>query len=123
MTQQPRFELFSFWRTSATYRIEISDQRWQVRQRRVARMADPLVHHRIARGGTAPGQRRCHWHLLPRQLGHRGRHLPGQPDRGDGVFKIEVTDIPTVDRIMAACEQLDAFAQADPRRQAGAPAA
>jgi hypothetical protein len=39
------------------------------------------------------------------------------------VFKIEVTDIPTVDRIMAACEKLDAFAQADPRRQAGAPAA
>ena len=38
------------------------------------------------------------------------------------VFKIEVTAIPTVDRIMAACEKLDAFVQADPRRQAGAPA-
>lgn len=37
------------------------------------------------------------------------------------VFKIEVDDIPTVLRIMAACEQLDAFARADPRRQAGAP--
>ena len=39
------------------------------------------------------------------------------------VFKIEVTDIPTAQRIMAACEQLDAFVKADPRRQAGAPQA
>ncbi len=39
------------------------------------------------------------------------------------VFKIEVPDIPTVMRIMAACEQLDAFAKADPSRQAGAPQA
>lgn len=37
------------------------------------------------------------------------------------VFKIEVKDIPTIDRIMARCETLDAFARADPRRQAGAP--
>lgn len=37
------------------------------------------------------------------------------------VFKIEVDAIPTVLRIMAACERLDAFAQADPSRQAGAP--
>lgn len=39
------------------------------------------------------------------------------------VFKIEVAGIPTADRIMAACEQLEAFAKADPRRQAGAPQA
>ena len=39
------------------------------------------------------------------------------------VFKIEVPAIPTVNRIMAACEQLDAFAKADPGRQAGAPQA
>ena len=39
------------------------------------------------------------------------------------VFKIEVPGIPTVLRVMAACEQLDAFAKADPRRQAGAPQA
>jgi maleylacetoacetate isomerase/maleylpyruvate isomerase len=39
------------------------------------------------------------------------------------VFRIEVADIPTVDRVMAACEALEAFAKADPRRQAGAPAA
>ena len=39
------------------------------------------------------------------------------------VFKIEVANIPTVLRIMAACEKLDAFAKADPARQAGAPQA
>ena len=37
------------------------------------------------------------------------------------IFKIEVAGIPTVLRIMAACEQLDAFVKADPARQAGAP--
>ncbi|MEP6874480.1 MAG: maleylacetoacetate isomerase [Burkholderiales bacterium] len=37
------------------------------------------------------------------------------------VFKIEVAGIPTVLRIMAACERLDAFAKADPSRQVGAP--
>lgn len=36
-------------------------------------------------------------------------------------FKIEVADIPTAQRIMATCEQLDAFAKADPGRQLGAP--
>ena len=39
------------------------------------------------------------------------------------VFKIEVHGIPTVLRVMAACEQLEEFAKADPRRQAGAPQA
>ena len=39
------------------------------------------------------------------------------------VFKIEVAGIPTVLRIMAACEGLDAFAKADPARQVGAPQA
>jgi len=37
------------------------------------------------------------------------------------VFKIEVPGIPTVDRIVARCEALDAFAKASPHRQAGAP--
>jgi len=37
------------------------------------------------------------------------------------VFKITVPAIPTIDRIMVACEALDAFASADPMRQAGAP--
>ncbi len=39
------------------------------------------------------------------------------------VFKIEVSSIPTVLRIMATCEQLEAFAKAAPARQAGAPQA
>ena len=37
------------------------------------------------------------------------------------IFKIEVADIPTVQRIMAACEGLAAFADAAPARQVGAP--
>jgi len=37
------------------------------------------------------------------------------------IFKIEVAGIPTIDRIMAACEKQDAFAKADPTRQEGAP--
>lgn len=39
------------------------------------------------------------------------------------IFKITVNDIPTVDRIMASCEALDAFAKAAPLRQVGAPSA
>ena len=39
------------------------------------------------------------------------------------VFKIDVAGIPTVLRVMAACEKLDAFARADPARQVGAPQA
>lgn len=38
------------------------------------------------------------------------------------IFKITVVDIPTIDRIMAHCDALDAFAEAEPLRQAGAPA-
>jgi maleylacetoacetate isomerase/maleylpyruvate isomerase len=37
------------------------------------------------------------------------------------VFKIDVADIPNCQRIMAACEALDAFAKAAPMRQFGAP--
>lgn len=37
------------------------------------------------------------------------------------VFKVTVPDIPTVDRIVAACNALPAFANADPYRQKGAP--
>ena len=39
------------------------------------------------------------------------------------VFKIKVNGIPTVDRIVAACNALDAFANADPMVQVGAPPA
>ncbi len=38
------------------------------------------------------------------------------------VFRIEVDAIPTVSRIMAACERIEAFQRAEPSRQAGAPA-
>lgn len=38
------------------------------------------------------------------------------------IFKITVPAIPTVDRIMAHCEALDAFSSAAPARQVGAPA-
>lgn len=38
------------------------------------------------------------------------------------IFKIDVPNIPTIDRIMAKCEALDAFAKAAPMRQVGAPA-
>ena len=37
------------------------------------------------------------------------------------VLKISVDNIPTIDRIVAHCETLDAFAQAHPSRQRGAP--
>ena len=37
------------------------------------------------------------------------------------VFKIAVPDIPTIDRIVALCETQDAFANAAPARQTGAP--
>ena len=37
------------------------------------------------------------------------------------VFKIAIPDVPTIDRIMASCDQHPAFMKADPKRQAGAP--
>lgn len=39
------------------------------------------------------------------------------------IFKIDVPDMSNVHRVMAACEQLDAFARAAPALQAGAPPA
>lgn len=38
------------------------------------------------------------------------------------IFKIPVADIPTIDRIMTACDVHPAFAKAEPGRQQGAPA-
>ena len=38
------------------------------------------------------------------------------------IFKITISDIPTIDRIMQACDAHPAFADAKPSRQAGAPA-
>ena len=39
------------------------------------------------------------------------------------LFKIDVDGIPTVLRVMAACEQIESFAKADPNGQVGAPKA
>jgi maleylacetoacetate isomerase len=39
------------------------------------------------------------------------------------VNKLTMPPIPTIDRIFARCEELEAFAKADPLKQAGAPAA
>ena len=225
MTQQPRFELFSFWRTSATYRIRVAmnlkgvprqernvdidageqrsdaflkinpmgaipalidrepggnaqpltqslaileffdetypspallptDPHGRARVRSIAAMcaADthPFITPRVKKYLTSAGKFddaawrawQIHWFTT----GLRAVEQRLASDAATGiychgnsvtvadiclaslivvmrVFKIEVTDIPTVDRIMAACEKLDAFAQADPRRQAGAPAA
>jgi maleylacetoacetate isomerase len=38
------------------------------------------------------------------------------------LFKITVPNIPTIDRIMKACDAHEAFAKAEPKRQQGAPA-
>lgn len=37
------------------------------------------------------------------------------------IFKISVVDVPTIDRIIARCQTLEAFAKADPFKQMGAP--
>ncbi|MDQ6881207.1 MAG: maleylacetoacetate isomerase [Pseudomonadota bacterium] len=225
MTQQPRFELFSFWRTSATYRVRVAlnlkgvprqernvdidageqrseaflkinpmaaipalidreagsaaepltqsvailefldetypsppllpaDPHGRARVRSIAAMcaADthPLITPRVRKYLTSAGKFddaawrawQIHWfttglRAVEQRLANDG--ATGAYCHGDSVtmadiclasvmvvmrvFKIEVTEVPTVDRIMAVCEKLDAFAQADPRRQAGAPAA
>ena len=38
------------------------------------------------------------------------------------VLKIEIAGIPTINRIVATCEAMEAFAKADPLKQVGAPA-
>ncbi len=225
MTQQPRFELFSYWRTSATYRVRVAfnlkgvprqernvdidegehrgeaflkinpmgaipalidrqagssvepltqslailefldetypspallpaDPHGRARVRSIAAMcaADthPLITPRVKKYLTSAGKFddaawrawQIHWfttglRAVEQRLANDA--ATGAYCHGDSVtmadiclasvivvmrlFKIEVTEIPTVDRIMAACEKLDAFTQAEPRRQAGAPAA
>ena len=37
------------------------------------------------------------------------------------IFRISVADLPTIERIIKRCETLEAFAKADPFKQAGAP--
>lgn len=224
MTDSPRFELYSFWRTSATYRVRValnlkgipaqehninldageqrdaaflkvnpmaaipalvdrgagqarapltqsqailefleetyptpallpSDAHGRARVRSIASMlaADthPLITPRVKKYLTTTGgfddaawrAWQIHWfstglHALEQRLAgdvQTGRYCHGQtPTMADiclasivvvmRVFKITVEDIPTVNRIMAECEQLEAFARAAPNRQVGAPA-
>ena len=221
MTGRPRFELFSFWRTSATYRVRVAlnlkglqahetnidleagDQRGpeflavnplgaipalidreaageapltqslaileflnelepappllpagahaRARVRALAGMlatdTHPLIvsrvrHYLQAAGFDADQWRAWQTHWFTTGLQAVERRLAHEPATGtfchgeavtiadiclasivvvQRVFGIEVAAIPTVDRIMAACEAQDAFARADPRSQAGAP--
>ena len=223
MTQPTRFELFSFWRTSATYRVRVAlnlkgvprqernvnldageqrseaflkinplgaipalidheggqaalpltqslaivefldesypapallpaDPHGRARVRSIAAMctADthPLITPRVKKYLTTEAHFddaawrawQIHWfttglQAVEQRLAHDS--ATGKYCHGDSVtmadiclasiivvmriFKIEVPAIPTIDRIMAACEKLDAFAQAAPVRQLGAP--
>ena len=225
MTQQPRFELFSFWRTSATYRVRVAfnlkgvpreernvdmdageqrgeaflkinpmgaipalidrdaggaaapmtqssailefleesfplpallpaDPHGRARVRSIAAMctADthPLITPRVKKYLTSAGNfddaawRAWQIHWFTTGLRAVEQRLAGDVATGTychghsvtmadiclasllvvmRIFKIEVSGIPTIDRIMAACEKLPAFAEAAPHRQAGAPAA
>ena len=70
-----------------------------------------------ARLAGEPGTGRfCHGDVAT-----HGRHLPGQPVRRDARLQDRLRRHPDVTRIMAECETLEAFAAADPSRQAGAP--
>lgn len=220
MAEQPQFELFAFWRTSATYRVRVAlnlkgiaaherivnldageqrseaflkinplgaipalveagqspltqslailefldelqpappllpkDLHARARVRSIAAMlaADthPLVTPRVKKyltsaGGFDDAAWRA-WQLqwfgtglaaveqrLATEAG-TGRFCHGdQPTMADiclasilavmRIFQISVPATPTIDRIMAACDAHDAFARAEPRRQAGAPA-
>jgi maleylacetoacetate isomerase/maleylpyruvate isomerase len=224
MTEPARFELFSFWRTSATYRVRVAfnlkgvkprehdvnldtaeqrsepflkinpmgaipalidhapgqshtaltqslailefldetypspallpgDVHGRARVRSLAAMlaADthPLVTPRVRKYlSTAAGFDDAAWrawqiHWFGTGLRALEQRLAGEPGTGVfchgdeptmadiclasivvvmRVFKIEVEAIPTVLRIMASCERLEAFAAAAPGRQAGAPA-
>ena len=225
MTDSPRFELFSFWRTSATYRVRVAfnlkgvspqehnvdmdggenrgaaflkinpmgaipalvdrdpgqshtpltqslailefldesfptpallpaDAHGRARVRSLAAMlaADthPLITPRVKKYLTTAGGfddaawRAWQIHWFTTGLQALEQRLVDEPGTGTfchgetptiadiclasvvvvmRIFKIEVPGIPTILRVMAACEQLDAFAKADPRRQVGAPQA
>ncbi len=223
MTDPARFELFSFWRTSATYRVRVAfnlkgvtaqehnvnidageqrspaflkinpmgaipalidrapgqpptaltqslailefldetyptpallptDAHGRARVRSLAAMlaADthPLITPRVKKYLSGVGQfddaawRAWQIHWFTTGLQALEQRLASEPETGQfchgdtptiadiclasivvvmRVFKIEIANIPTVLRVMADCEKLDAFALADPSRQAGAP--
>ncbi len=219
MTGQPKFELFAFWRTSATYRVRVAlnlkglqaderfinidagDQRSEAylkinplggiptlveaghppltqssailefldeihpsppllpadphgraRVRGIAAMltADthPMVTPRIRKYLTTTGGfndaafRAWQQHWFTTGLAAVEQRLASEPATGKfchgdqptiadiclasiiavmRVFKMSVPDTPTIDRIIATCDAHDAFAKADPYKQAGAP--
>ena len=220
MTTAPQFELYAFWRTSATYRVRVAlalkgltaqerivdidageqrgeaflrinplgaipalvqaghapltqslailefldelqplppllpaDLHGRARVRSIAGMlaADthPLITPRVRKYLTGTGKfddaawRAWQTHWFGTGLAAVERRLATEADsgafcHGDSVgmadiclasiaavmrvFKITVPGIPTVDRIVAACDAQEAFARADPSRQQGAPA-
>ena len=220
MADQPHFELYAFWRTSATYRVRValnlkglavqerivnldageqrgaaflkinplgaipalvesgfppltqssaileyldeiapnppllpSDPHGRARVRSISAMlaADthPLITPRIKRYLTDHGFDDAAWRAWQTQWFSTGLHAVEQRLASDGqtgrfchgdtvtmadivlmsiivvtrAFKIEVTGTPTITRIAAQCETLEAFAKADPMRQEGAPQA
>ena len=218
MADQPHFELFAFWRTSAGYRVRValnlkgieaherivnvdagehrseaflkinplaaipalveegfppltqslailefldetapqppllpSDARGRARVRSIAAMlasdTHPLITPRIKRYLTEQGFDDAAWRAWQIQWFSTGlraveRRLASDSQTGTfchgdavttadivlmsilavmRVFKIEVSDIPTITRIAARCEVIEAFAKADPMKQDGAP--
>ena len=218
MPDQPRFELFAFWRTSATYRVRVAlnlkglaaqerfvnvdageqrgdaflkinplggvpalvepgfppltqssaileyvdevapnppllppDPHGRARVRSVAAMlatdTHPLITPRIKRYLTDHGFDDAAWRAWQTQWLSTGLRAVEQRLASDGqtgrfchgdavttadivlmsiivvtrVFKIEIADMPTINRIVALCETQEVFAKADPMRQEGAP--
>jgi maleylacetoacetate isomerase len=219
MTEQAQYELFSFWRSSATFRVRVAlnikgisareynvnldageqrnsdflkisplgalpalvepghapltqslaileyleelqplppllpkDLRGRARVRSIASMlaADthPLVVPRVKKYLTGPGKfDDAAWRAWQIQwfgagLGALEKRLASEPETGEychgdtptmaditlasilavtRVFKVVIPDTPTIDRIMANCDQHEAFVKAAPMRQAGAP--
>jgi maleylacetoacetate isomerase len=221
MTTPPRFTLYAYWRTSATYRVRVAlalkglaaqerfvdvdagehrtpeflainpmaaipalveeghppmtqslaileyleelqpeppllpaDLHGRARVRSLAGMlasdTHPLITPRVRQYLMGPGGfDAAAWRAWQEQWFHTGlaaleRRLAGDPATGTfchgerptmadiclasilvvmRVFKIPTVDTPTVDRIMGACEEIEAFRRAAPHLQAGAPAA